>query len=67
MCVAVVGYQEEAEKALVSDYYQSLQLQGVFGYSLDQCWQDYKLALMFWPVFVSVWFGSQVRYSRVAR
>jgi len=51
--------QEEAEKALVSDYYQSLQLQGVFGYSLDQCWQDYKLALMFWPVFVSVWFGSQ--------
>ena len=50
---------QEAEAELVQMYYESLQLQGVFGYSLEQAWQDYKMALMFWPVFVSVWFGSQ--------
>jgi len=51
--------QQKAEAKLVQEYYDSLQLQGVFGYSLEQCWEDYKLAVMFWPVFVSVWFGSQ--------
>ena len=54
--------QEDAEKTLVEEYYQSLRMQGVFGYSLEQCWNDFKLSIMFWPMFMSIWFGSQVRH-----
>lgn len=39
-------------------YHQCLQRFGVSDYSMDMCERDWKLAVMYFPVFAALWFGA---------
>lgn len=48
----------QLEHQLIEVYHRALRLNGIYGYSLKQCWHDYRLSLMMIPFVVSVWYGS---------
>jgi hypothetical protein len=49
--------RREQERDLVECYHQSLMAEGVSGYSLDQCWDDYRYTALQAP-FVTVLCGA---------
>ncbi len=50
--------REEIEERLVHDYHDALVNGGVGGYSFDDCWTDYRRAVMFCLVYPIAVFGG---------
>jgi len=51
------------EQPLVRRYHQQLQAYGVGGYDWAQCWEDYRLSLVFhtvWPIFWHGWGSADI-------
>ena len=57
--------QAAVESQLVVEYHRALQMNGVYGYSLKQCWLDYRMSMMFIPFVVAIWYGSSPRCEMV--
>ena len=57
--------QAAVENQLVLAYHRSLQMNGVYGYSLKQCWLDYRMSMMFVPFIAAITYGSAQRSETV--
>jgi len=53
-----VEQQAAIEHQLIEVYHRALRMNGIFGYSLKDCWNDYKMSLMQTPFITAVWYGS---------
>jgi len=60
-----VDEQSGLEHQLVECYHRALRMNGIYGYSLKQCWLDYKMSLMLVPFVTAVWYGSLNRSELV--
>ena len=46
------------ERELVQHYHQGLLRHGIKGYTWDDCWHDYRLAILLRTLFMPMWFWS---------
>lgn len=53
-----IDQQREMEPKLIAAYYSFLLKYGVQKYTMEQLEYDWKLATMYFPIYVSMWFGS---------
>lgn len=58
----IEGYTEDAcaemEEVVKAQYLQSLQRNGITDYTEEQLDRDWKLAAMYFPFYVAMWFGN---------
>jgi len=60
-----IDKQPAMEHQLVEVYHRALRMNGIYGYSLKQCWLDYRMSLMAMPFVMSIWYGSLNRSELV--